>query len=372
MKFVPVNMFLLLLGIFTLATLASAEQTSCPDTSFAQRLANLLAVMKAKQEGGLGGLSRIVLAQPGAWSLANPNVALPSLTSEYYVDAIAEGEEVTVTITHPGAGAIYVSVASYNNDNGNPIINADGSHDQIVPLEGESLSKTWKGPLQLLVRYYRSDWLRGETAASLGWLPTMYSETEQHYIADTCPEHRKKLSDALSGALEEAVMKTAPEGRLNVSTSNVFEVSNGQGLYPNPQSKYSYYTPDLEGKAGVKITMSWPAVEAKQLDSLLFGDIMCVDMLSTRTDDSIPSDSMTSDGSTPWGEEFMVYVYKHDVPLPADVVAAVAAKKVSLLRWHKDTSVPGLVYRIVHGVSESGGEEDRINVLLRTPKIELV
>jgi len=355
-----------------------------------QSVKNCIAVLQACRIGGLAGLAKILAAQPGTWPLAvhlTPtetgidvqesfgNVALPTATSEYYVDALAEGVTATITITHPGSGVIFCNVAAYTPD-GNPVLLPDGSYDQLVPEpsgQRKTVSKQFTGPLQLVVRFYKNIRLRQEWASEQGWLPTI--EVDGEALPETSLADRKAFSSRLTPQLEKAVVSIAPAERTKESETLAFVVNDGAGLYPNPQSKYSFFNPSIpEGKSGVKISMCWPSQEDKSKCRLLFGDLMVTDMQTTRTDASLPSDQHGDDGGgdygTRWGEAVVAYIYTAHAPLSEEAVEALAAETAFLMRWSADTTAPGIVYRLVHKLGDSE-TQTAIHDLLSSDQIKI-
>ena len=360
-------------------------------STFLTQLRGVLAAASAG--GGITGLSHILSSQPYAWPLAvhlSPtetgintsetygNVACPTPTCEYYVHALAKGVEATVSIYHPGqeeeSGILFCNVAAYD-VHGNPLM-IDGSgrqYDQLTPLPGETASKTWTGPVLLLARYYKKHQLRAKWVSELNgtdnntWsLPTITinnNNTQQHQVIPIATvKQQQKFTSHIGPYLERAVVRVAPLERLEPSSTLNFVVNDGNGLFPNPRSFYSHVNPNFgcssidgaDDPIGIKICMKLPSIETRSHLGLLFGDIMVVDMMSTRTVASVPSDRIinsTTDNvvnGTCWGEAFTIYVLLADAKVSSKIAKALEwNNNTFLLRWDETTAVPGIVYRLV-------------------------
>lgn len=384
---------------------------------------------------GITSLSHILSSQPYAWPLATHlcptdtgikndetygNVALPTPSCEYYVNSLGTNVKATVSIYNPGEeyGILFCNVAAYD-VHGNPIPMADGggeddnvhmkqckttqSYDQIIPLPGETASKTWKGPVLLVARYYKSEHLRSKWVSDLmneKWsLPTVMihrngTEEQRKLLPIASVDQQQRFAYRIGPYLQHSVVKVAPKVRLEPSSTLEFVINDGEGLFPNPRSYYSYVNPNFnqlssddeasyhEQPIGVKICMTLPSYETRNDLGILFGDIMIVDMYSTRTDASLPSDCIKSSCSaagvaeydsndhhmahgTCWGEELTLYVLLADMDIPPEVTAALDDDtNTFLLRWDTTTTVPGIVYRLVVERDLDADDEYQLNNIL--------
>ena len=424
-----------------------------------QRLRGILAAICSKD--GITSLSHILSSQPYAWPLATHlcptdagginddetygNIALPSPSCEYYVHALGTNVKATISIYNPGeeCGILFCNVAAYD-VHGNPLLMLDDGgdvdvdvdekkqckkiqqqYDQLTPLPGETASKEWEGPIILVARYYKSEQLRSKWVSQImmmnendtekHWsLPTIMihngSEQKQQLLPMASVEQQQRFTNCIGQYLKRAVVKVAPTVRLEQSLTLKFEVNDGQGMFPNPRSYYSYVNPNFNQLSseenyddvddatrcnnqpiGVKICVTLPSSEMRNDIGLLFGDIMVVDMLSTRTVASLPSDcinppttaALAGDGSidhnmarpahgTCWGEEFTLYVLLADINVPIEITAALADDtNTFLLQWDKSTTVPGIVYRLVVERDLGPDEEHHLKHILTGKKNNL-
>ena len=361
-------------------------------------LSQLHGILKAiYSRGGITGLSHILSSQPYAWPLATHlsptecginndesfgNVALPTPSCEYYVNAIEANVTATISIYHPGQehGILFCSVAAYD-VHGNPLLIDDNEYDQITPLSGETATKTWVGPIILVARYYKSSDLRCKWVSQINkeWsLPTIslvnsnVQEHQRRLLPIASVEQQQAFTNRIQPYLQRAVINVAPQKRLVPSPSLDLIVDNGSGLFPNPRSYYSFVNPnfnDNDNAIGVKLCMRLPSYDTRHDLDILFADVMVVDMYSTRTVASLPSDTLINDDAlshheavngTYWGEEFTLYILLAGVDIPPKIASALAsdATNAFLLRWDKTTSVPGLVYRLVVNRDLDVDEED--------------
>jgi len=373
------------------------KNTSITTTTTATTyLSQLHGILKAiYSRGGITGLSHILSSQPYAWPLATHlsptesgtvnndetfgNVALPTPSCEYYTHAIEANVTATVSISHPGQenGILFCSVAAYD-VHGNPLLINDNNneYDQLTPLSGETATKTWTGPIILVARYYKSSNLRCKWVSQINkeeWsLPTISlidtNNAQQHHQRRLLPiasvEQQQAFTNRIQPFLQRAVINVAPQKRLVPSSSLDLIVDNGRGLFPNPRSYYSFVNPnfnDNDNAIGVKLCMRLPSYDTRQELDILFADVMVVDMYSTRTVASLPSDTISRTAATStsedeavavngtyWGEEFTLYILLAGVDFPPEIESVLASDTNKfLLRWDKTTSVPGLVYRLV-------------------------
>jgi len=367
-------------------------------------LSQLHGILKAIYSGGgITGLSYILSSQPYAWLLATHlspteiginndktygNVALPTPSCEYYTHAIDVNVTATVSIYHPGKenGILFCSVAAYD-VHGNPLLIND-EYDQITPLSCETATKTWTGPIILVARYYKSSNLRCKWVSQINkeeWsLPTISlidtNNAQQHHQRRLLPiasvEQQQAFTNRIQPFLQRTVINVAPQKRLVPSSSLDLIVDNGRGLFPNPRSYYSFVNPNFHennNAIGIKLCMRLPSYHTRQELDILFADVMVVDMYSTRTVASLPSDTLDSDAfshheavnGTYWGEKFTLYILLAGVDIPPEIASALASDTNKfLLRWDKTTSVPGLVYRLVVNrdldVDEEGSLKDEL------------
>ena len=243
---------------------------------------------------GITSLSHILSSQPYAWPLATHlcptdtgikndetygNVALPTPSCEYYVNALGTNVKATVSIYNPGEeyGILFCNVAAYD-VHGNPVPMADGSgednnvhmkqckttqhYDQIIPLPGETASKTWKGPVLLVARYYKSEHLRSKWVSDLmnenedhtNWsLPTIMihrngTEEQRKLLPIASVDQQQRFANRIGPYLQHSVVKVAPKVRLEPSSTLKFVINDGEGLFPNPRSYYSYVNPNESKK----------------------------------------------------------------------------------------------------------------------------
>ena len=366
----------------------SITTTTTTTTSYLSQLHGILKAIYSR--GGITGLSHILSSQPYAWPLATHlsptesgtvnndetygNVALPTPSCEYYTHAIEANVTATVSIYHPGQhhGILFCSVAAYD-VHGNPLLiddNSNNEYDQLTPLSCETATKTWIGPIILVARYYKSSNLRYKWVSQINkeWsLPTIslvnnnVQEQQQCLLPIASVEQQQAFTNRIQPFLQRAVINVAPQKRLIPSPSLDLIVDNGHGLFPNPRSYYSFVNPnfhDNKDATGVKLCMRLPFYDTRQELDILFADVMVVDMYSTRTVASLPSDTISSTATstsedeavngTYWGEEFTLYILLADVEIPPEIALALASDTNKfLLRWDKTTSVPGLVYRLV-------------------------
>ena len=378
-------------------------QTTTLSTTLHQ-LRGILAAIRAPD--GVTALSHILSSQPNAWPLVTHlcptdtginnnetygNVALPTPSCEYYVHALGADVNATVSMYNPGEenGILFCNVAAYD-VHGNPVMMPDTDYgeddnihtkqrkttqqyDQIAPLSGETASKTWKGPIILVARYYkcehlRSKWVNTENLWSLPTVMIHCNENEQQrkLLPTASVEQQKRFTGLVGPFLQRSVANVAPKVRLELSSTLELALNEGQGLFPNPRSYYSFVNPNFnqlsspdhdasyhEQPIGVRICMKLPSYETMDNLGILFGDIMIGDMYSTRTDASLPSDCIkgTNDGmahGTCWGKEFTVYVLRAEADIPHEITTALDEDiNIFLLQWKPDTIVPSIVYRLV-------------------------
>ena len=384
--------------------------TSTTTTTYLSQLHGILKAIYSR--GGITGLSHILSSQPYAWPLATHlsptesgtvnndesygNVALPTPSCEYYTHAIEANVTATVSMYNPGQqhGILFCSVAAYD-VSGNPLLIDDSNnneYDQITPLASETASKTWIGPIILVARYYKSSNLRCKWVSQINkeWsLPTIslvnnnVQEQQQHrrLLPIASVEQQQTFTNRIQPFLQRAVINVAPQKRLIPSSSLELVVDNGSGLFPNPRSYYSFVNPnfnDNKDAIGVKLCMRLPSYHTRQELDILFADVMVVDMYSTRTVASLPSDTISSTATststsedvavngTYWGEEFTLCILLADVNIPPEIASSLASDTNKFLfRWNETTSVPGLVYRLVVNrdldVDEEGCLKEELN-----------
>lgn len=300
------------------------------------QLRGILAAICSKD--GITSLSHILSSQPYSWPLATHlcptntginddetygNVALPTPSCEYYVHALGTNVKATVSIYNPGeeCGILFCNVAAYD-VHGNPLLILDDyggevddnidrkqykkiqQYDQLTPLPGETASKEWEGPIILVARYYKSEHLRSKWVSQImmnendttkHWsLPTIMihngSEQKQQLLPIASVEQQQRFTNRIGPYLQRAVVKVAPKVRLDRSSVLKFEVNDGEGLFPNPRSYYSYVNPNFNQllseedtdratrcnnqPIGVKICITLPSSQMRNGIGLIFGDIM--------------------------------------------------------------------------------------------------
>lgn len=377
-------------------------QTTTLSTTLHQ-LRGILAAIRAPD--GVTALSHILSSQPYAWPLVTHlcptdtginddetygNVALPTPSCEYYVHALGADVKATVSMYNPGEenGILFCNVAAYD-VHGNPVLMPDTDYeeddnihtkqrkttqqyDQVAPLPGETASKTWTGPIILVARYYKCEHLRSKWVTEKEWsLPTVMihcteNEQQRKLLPTASAEQQQRFTTMIGPYLKRSVANVAPKVRLEQSATLELSVNDGEGLFPNPRSYYSYFNPNFnqlsspdhdasyhEQPIGVRICMTLPSYETMDDLGILFGDIMIGDMYSTRTDASLPSDCIkgSTDGmahGTCWGKEFTVYVLLAYADIPLEITTALDEDtNTFLLQWKPDTIVPSIVYRLV-------------------------
>ena len=80
-------------------------------------------------------------------------------------------------------------------------------------------------------------------------LPTIMihngSEQKQQLLPIASVEQQQRFTNSIGQYLQRAVVKAAPKVRLDRSSALKFEVNDGEGLFPNPWSYYSYVNPNF-------------------------------------------------------------------------------------------------------------------------------